>query len=45
MREVLGPRHPHTLIVVGGLAELLDKSGRSEEAARLRSEYGNEKLY
>ena len=39
-RELLGPRHPDTLSSAKWAAKLLNESGRAEEAARLRSEYG-----
>ena len=39
-REVLGPRHPHTLGSAKGLAVILQQSGQHGEVSRLRSEYG-----
>ena len=39
-REVLGSTHEKTLLSARNLAKVLDASGRAEEAARLRSEYG-----
>ena len=39
-REVNGATHEDTLFSARNLAKLLDESGRAEEAARLRSEYG-----
>ena len=40
LREVNGATHEETLDSAYNLAEVLDESGRTEEAARLRSEYG-----
>jgi hypothetical protein len=37
---VNGATHEETLDSAYNLAEVLDESGRAEEAARLRSEYG-----
>ena len=34
--------HEDTLFLADNLAKLLDESGRTEEAARLRSEYGTD---
>ena len=39
-REVSGATDSDTLFSARSLAKLLDASGRADEAARLRSEYG-----